>query len=113
MRDDGHGGGDVAAGAAAKLVDLLAGAANFSHHVGGAADEGQAHGCQHHAAGAPLKELNAQFVLKLLHAARQSRLGKAEIARCGAQTATLGDRDHVAQLIEFHAVVLLIPAAYH
>ena len=71
--------------------------------VGGAPHKRLAERRRHHALGAALEQRRAKLAFELGEAARERRLGDAEMARRGAQAAAFGDGRDVAELGELHA----------
>ena len=88
--------------AAAQLIDLLLGRLQLSAHDVCPAQEGLSDRCKAHSLGGALEQGNAKLFFQLLDAARNHRLGLAEVARCGPQPASFGHRDEVSDGAKFH-----------
>ncbi len=113
VRDGREAHADVAVEASLDLVDLLARPAQLAAHGVRAADEKLAHRGDGHALRLPLEQRDAELAFELLDASRQRRLCDAKRTRRRAQTAALGDRQHVAQLVQFHGdAIMLSPAQF-
>src|SRR6185312_12878712 len=100
MRRDRKPDPHIADSADPDLLGLLPDAADLLQPAMRAAHERLTERRQDHAAGAALEQRRAEFVLDLLQAACQRRLGKLKATRRRAQAAALGDLQDVAKLVE-------------
>ena len=73
------------------------------------AEEGQSRVGREHTGGGALKQPRRQLALEAADLLAQRRRANAQIQRSAAHAAELDDPDEVAQLTQFHRVVLRLP----
>jgi hypothetical protein len=75
----------------------------FGLNRSGAPDENFSSVGQCHAKFVALEECEAKFVFQFLDTSGYRRLGKPEMLRARTKAAPFDDRDHIPQMMQFHA----------
>ena len=105
---DGHAAGPQVALRDRFTVEVV----GHSQQVAGALDVQAPEVRRHDAAARTGEQLAAEVLLEALDAARKCRLADVQRGGCAHETAVLGQRQHLAQLLEFERHALIVYRQY-